>query len=93
MSEAKSEESAASVASLEPVVNAGARGLLCCPCGEYPNELAVVENGQGTKWLIVSGDCCSEWSIEFRNNYAPIDSNECRTNALMAWNAAPRKEQ
>ncbi len=61
-----------------------------CPCGETPKDLAIVDNGQGGKWAEVSGNCCGEWSIEFRTQYFPPDSNECIALAAEAWNEAPR---
>lgn len=36
------------------------------------------------------GDCCGEWSVEFRTQYKPADSPECYALAVQAWNDAPR---
>ncbi len=61
-----------------------------CPCGKTPESLHSVDNGQGMKWAQVSGNCCGEWSIEFRTGYNRLDSRECKDYALEAWNEAPR---
>lgn len=61
-----------------------------CPCGETPKKLSIVYNGQGGKWASVCGDCCGEWSVEFRTQYSALDSAECMTLAIEAWNRAPR---
>jgi hypothetical protein len=61
-----------------------------CPCGEIPTTLMIVDAGQGGKWANCYGDCCSEWSIEFRTGYAKLDSLECMAYAVEKWNAAPR---
>ena len=61
-----------------------------CPCGETPKELFLTYNGQGTKWAEAS-HC--DWSVEFRTNYDPLDSESCIKSAGEAWNAAPRVPQ
>ncbi len=61
-----------------------------CPCGKTPKELHSVDNGQNMKWGQVSGDCCGEWSIEFRTRYKDLESEECKEYARQAWNNAPR---
>ena len=62
-----------------------------CPCGRTPTKLHI--NAQDRdKWASVSGDCCNEWSIEYRNGYARIPSDESMELALAAWNAATRAE-
>lgn len=60
-----------------------------CPCGSTPKSLQI--NAQDRdKWAFVSGDCCGEWSIEYRNNYARVPSEESTERAREAWNNAPR---
>lgn len=61
-----------------------------CPCGKVPTELFLADANQGMKWAFASGDCCGEWIIEFRTNYATLDSDECKRLALEAWNGTPR---
>jgi len=58
-----------------------------CPCGKQPLELYIVEKLSG-KWIDVTGDCCGEWTIETRNNYAT--GKDMIDNARQAWNDAPR---
>jgi len=65
------------------------RELKPCPCGEVPFDL-VIEGTAPCKYAWVSGDCCSEWSIEFRSNYKELDSQECINLAIQAWNGAKR---
>jgi len=74
---------------MTPNVNTAA--LLACPCGAVPKNLSVQGDGMADKWGTVSGDCCGEWSIEFRNQYAGIPSEESTALATVAWNAAPRQ--
>ena len=64
--------------------------LAICPCGKTPKKLFITDNGQGMKWASASGDCCGEWSVEFRTGYRQHDSNECMELAIDAWNDAPR---
>ena len=59
-----------------------------CPCGIAPSELCVTDAGQGGKWANVSGNCCGEWTIEFRAHYS--DGDELKEYARQAWNDAPR---
>jgi len=59
-----------------------------CPCGEVPDSLHV-ECPSRAKWGTVSGACCSEWAIEFRNQYE-TDPDKILKLATKAWNAAPR---
>ena len=59
-----------------------------CPCGAVPILLNV--NSDGGKWAYVSGDCCGQWEIEFRLQYAKADSDEANRRAAAAWNDAPR---
>ena len=60
-----------------------------CPCGRTPEALCI--EGEGLpKYARVSGDCCSDWSVEFRNDYNAIDSGESKKLATRALNAAKR---
>jgi len=61
-----------------------------CPCGNVPDELHVIDTGQGSKWAMCFGSCCNEWSIEFKTQYHDFSSQECMELAIEAWNAAPR---
>ena len=65
-------------------------GLAACPCGKIPPSLCLMDAGQGGKWAMVNGGCCGEWNIEFRTQYAALDSDECKRLAREAWNSAPR---
>jgi hypothetical protein len=65
-------------------------GLLSCPCGRPIDDIFIADAGQGGKWAWVSGNCCGEWSIEFRTQYNALDSEECKKLAIAAWNEAPR---
>lgn len=60
-----------------------------CPCGETPNKLLVM-GMERARWAHVSGDCCGDWEIEFRNSYAKIPSDESMALAVEAWNRAKR---
>jgi len=64
------------------------QNLKPCPCGETPKSLRIADNG--SKWAYVSGNCCDEWSIEFRTQYHRINTDECMALAVEAWNAAGR---
>lgn len=64
--------------------------LAVCPCGKTPSALIISDAGQGGKWANVNGNCCGEWSIEFRAHYDAIHSAECMVTAAKAWNEAPR---
>lgn len=57
-----------------------------CPCGETPTALHLVDNGQGSKWANVSGNCCNAWSVEVRTHYYDLDSLECMRYAVQEWN-------
>jgi len=61
-----------------------------CPCGKTPAYLCLTP-GESCKWAWVSGDCCTEWNVEFKTHYKDIDSNECKKLALEAWNRSPRE--
>lgn len=67
---------------------ANMQNLKPCPCGIVPENLLIADNG--VKWAYVYGDCCSNWEVEFRTGYNPIESDECKSLALYAWNHAPR---
>lgn len=60
-----------------------------CPCGQTPTSLDVII-GDCSKWAYVSGNCCSEWNVEFRTEYNPVESEECKALAVEAWNRASR---
>ena len=63
--------------------------LKSCPCGATPDALHISGEVKA-KWAFVSGSCCGEWSIEYRNNYADLSSPEAMELATTAWNEAPR---
>jgi hypothetical protein len=63
-----------------------------CPCGMTPERLCVEGDHPRPKWARVSGQCCNSWSIEYRNNYAVLDTAEADQVAMAAWNAAPRAQ-
>lgn len=58
-----------------------------CPCGTTPEKL-VLDGPPRSKWMYVSGQCCGEWNVEFRTDWAP--DAECYRLAVEAWNDAPR---
>jgi len=64
--------------------------LAACPCGKVPDLLDIVDANQGGKWAYVQGSCCGQWAIEFRTQYAALESDECKRLAAQAWNEAPR---
>lgn len=64
--------------------------LLPCPCGSTPTKLHISGEHHGPKWAHCTGDCCGEWSIEYRNNYTPLDTPETMELAVAAWNEATR---
>ena len=64
--------------------------LKSCPCGKTPTAINIY--GTDSKWKWVSGDCCGEWSIEFRTNYAKDGSSKLNNYAKEAWNDAPRPD-
>jgi len=71
--------------------SSGNSDLLCCPCGQTPKNLCIME-GSTFKWRRISGDCCGEWEIETRVTTIGKNANsehhlkEC----IEAWNSAPR---
>jgi len=62
-----------------------------CPCGENPEHLHV-NGGDRCKWAYVSGSCCNEWSVAFKNNHNSIPSEESMKLAVEAWNNAKRQQ-
>lgn len=64
--------------------------LAQCPCGRIPDTLIITESGQGAKYAHVYGNCCGEWTIEFRTYYQPLNSDKCMELSIYAWNNAPR---
>jgi hypothetical protein len=68
-------------------------GLKRCPCGKVPNSLFVTDANQGGKYANVNGDCCGEWTIEFRTGYSKVGSDDCMSVAVAAWNDAPRAKE
>lgn len=70
----------------------GTEPLKPCPCGKTPERLCFAE-GQSSKYGYVSGNCCGDWSIEFRTGYNQIEArNGPELERLMAaaWNSAVR---
>ncbi len=61
-----------------------------CPCGQIPKDL-LIETGSSCKYSFACGDCCNEWSVEFRTTYTNDDS-ELEKLASIAWNSAARSE-
>lgn len=65
--------------------------LKACPCGKVPAHLSVSSpEGDRPKWARVSGDCCGEWEIEYRNQYEQLGMPASQDRATAAWNRAPR---
>lgn len=62
--------------------------LAPCPCGKIPDKLHITDNDM--KWAYVTGSCCDEWSLEFRTDYALVDSQRCMDLAIERWNSAQR---
>ena len=62
-----------------------------CPCGHTPEGLRI-EGELKAKFAKVCGECCGEWTVEFRNDYYPLDSEQSWDRAAQAWNSAPRAE-
>lgn len=58
-----------------------------CPCGKIPTELSIDQSG--TKWAWTSGNCCGDWSLEFRAGYH-TDLDELKKLAAARWNGAER---
>lgn len=59
-----------------------------CACGKTPENLFITAP-ERSKWGFVAGDCCGEWTIEFRNGYT-ADQEVSIQRATEAWNNAPR---
>jgi hypothetical protein len=49
----------------------------------------MIEMQERAKYGRTLGDCCTEWSVEFRNGYSK-DPEDTLARAQKAWNAAPR---
>jgi hypothetical protein len=64
--------------------------LAPCPCGQIPPRLIVQGEHEDPKYAYVSGCCCDEWAIPFRNNRERIGSPASIALATAAWNGAPR---
>lgn len=60
-----------------------------CPCGKIPKNICIYGDAVQSKYAFAMGDCCNEWLIEFRNNYA-TDPEDIMLNAVFGWNATPR---
>lgn len=60
-----------------------------CPCGQTPAYLCITP-GDTCKWAWVSGSCCSDWHIEMRTDYLPLDDARLMVKAAECWNLAPR---
>ena len=63
--------------------------LAPCPCGLTPDKL-FVEIMQPGKYARAMGDCCGNWSIEFRLLYEQ-DPVKAQAKAAEAWNSTPIK--
>jgi hypothetical protein len=63
-----------------------------CFCGEIPTELILMPSDGSYKYAFACGNCCGDWSIEFRTNYKKLESPECMELAIKAWNNSPRQE-
>lgn len=59
-----------------------------CPCGATPEGL-YIEMPERGKYGLASPQCCSVWTVEFRNGF---EGNQEITlqKAAKAWNDAPR---
>ncbi len=64
-----------------------------CPCGRHVSDVDITDAGQGGKWANVSGNCCGEWTIEFRTQYLDLASPECKALGVEAWNEATRAQE
>lgn len=64
--------------------------LARCPCWKIPHDLGIDAEHDRPKYARACGTCCSEWWIEFRNQYHEINSAESFELAKKAWNEAPR---
>lgn len=60
-----------------------------CPCGETPNRIHIYN--EDCKYAHAAGDCCEDWIIEFRSDYA--NGVQLEKLAIKAWNDTSRKEQ
>ena len=66
-----------------------AKYLNPCPCGKTPTKL-LIYNTDRVKWQLCAGDCCNDWWVEFRSDYA--EDQELYDLAYSAWNANPRRK-
>ena len=64
--------------------------LAPCACGQIPLKLVVDGENESPKYAYVSGYCCDEWAIHFRNNRERIGSPASIALARAAWTKAPR---
>jgi hypothetical protein len=71
-------------------MSAPSQQLLPCPCGKTPDRLTITAETRTPKYAHCSGDCCGDWLIEFRADYAEPDTNACQSRAAASWNAAAR---
>ena len=58
-----------------------------CPCGQIPSRILGGETL--VKWAYAYGDCCGEWSVEYRQEWAR-SQEEADKLAREAWDAAAR---
>lgn len=65
-------------------------GLQACPCGQVPAALGVASHEARPKYAYAFGECCGEWHIEFRADYAELGSPEMLARAGDAWNNTQR---
>lgn len=59
-----------------------------CPCGVVPRML-MINCADRAKYGQMTGDCCGEWTVDFKNGYAS-DKQVTQLKAVTAWNDAPR---
>ena len=57
-----------------------------CPCGSVPTDL-MISVPNGSKYGAVAGNCCGDWSLEFKAGY-PKDQDDLIAKASDAWNGA-----
>lgn len=62
--------------------------LAPCPCGKVPSVL-VVDVLPGGKYGTVTGNCCGEWSVEFRNGFEQ-NQDAVMEKGKQGWNDASR---
>lgn len=59
-----------------------------CPCGKTPTEI-LINLPRGSKYGQAQGNCCGDWALEFKAGF-PKTNEELTTQAIDAWNNAPR---